>query len=72
MGRAFTAELENREWKNCMNKGLGGVCVCVFLCDGEPKNEALSLSLVEDFGLITFPSLLSSLCQDRRWLVPSM
>ena len=47
MGRAFTAELENREWKNCMNKGLGGgvcVCVCVCVCDGEPKNEALFIT----------------------------
>ena len=52
MGRAFTAELENREWKNCMNKGLGGVCVCVCVfvcvcvcvCDGETKNEALFIT----------------------------
>ena len=52
-----------------MNKGLGGVCVCVCVCVMGSLRMRLSLSLVEDSGLITFPSLLSSLCQDRRWLV---
>ena len=30
--------------RNCMNKGLGGVCVCVCVYDGEPKNEAVFIT----------------------------